>query len=283
MGSERCPLLWGGCGCSHLSGRFAGAGARASSPASTGAFAPLINRIMGDIVQLRSTTLPLEAPAGPLSPLGWPFDPTREGGLQAGAWVQATPSSYEVTAGACSPFGPPPAHAVVGTSCDGATSSGAEWGGESSYGAKAYPAYGKALGSLALPAPAGRPLAVPVGDGVVGQEYSYRTTVGTYKVPVDLWLIDWTASTCRADFSGCPATALPAGAPVSTAREVVAFARSHPLPLTPGSVLFQDACGDTTSVSGSVTWVQGRDVYSTFAWDSYTVPMLLASMMRPYP
>ena len=254
----------------------------ASSPASTGAFAPLVNKVMGVLVKPRLTTVPLKAPAGPLSPLGWPFDPMREGQLQAGAWVEATPSSYLVTVGACSPFGPPPAHAVVGTSCNGETASGAELGGESNYGAKAYPTDAKALGSLAAPAPKGRPSAVPLGAGVVGQEYTYRS-VSSYKVVIDHRLVDWAVGKWhfRADFSGCPAAL--AGALVPAAKGIRAFADAHPLPTGPGLVVFQNACGDTTSMSGTVTWVAGRDVYSTFAFDSYSVPMLLASMMRPYP
>jgi hypothetical protein len=226
---------------------------------------------MGQLSGLRVTTVPLEAPAGPLGQLGWPFSGT-ENGIAAGAWFQASSSSYTVTIGACSPVPPPSVHAVIATSCSGATASAAGLGGETSFRGVAYKSGAEELAALALPAPKGPSEPVALGEGLTGTEYKLGR--GT---------VDWTSGRWhfRVDLSGCPAN-LAAADPLVDARQMIALARSHPLPSGPGSVEFQSACGDPTSTSGSVTWEHDDDVYSTFALDSYTVPMRLSAAMRPY-
>lgn len=92
--------------------------------------------------------------------------------------------------------------------------------------------------------------------------------------------VDWSSGHWRFsdDFSDCNGSLSTDGL-LATATAMVTLARSHPLPSAPGLVPVWNACGDPTSYISSVTWLDGKDRYSTSALDSYSVPMLLAASM----
>jgi TolB protein len=174
-------------------------------------------------------------------------------------------------------------HTVVGTACNISTAHTAQLHSAAQYGAMSYQSRAKALAALKAAPFAGPPALeakvhrgpshpVALGNGVVGKEY---TTGGGQ--------IDWASGQWRfsADYSDC-SVSLASNGLLAAAKAMVALARSHPLPDAPGLVAVYDACGDALSYSGSVTWVDGADLYSTDALGSCSVPMLLAASMQPY-
>lgn len=257
-------------------------------------FSPLINEIMGQLASSGLTKVTLEAPAGPLGSIVWAFPSLRTSPLfpggtlssQMGAWLQADASFYQVTfaARACPPGGPPPVRVVVkarvsaGSFCDGAAMGSTLFYNGRGYGS---PAAALATAEKLLPTERGPAVRVALGSGMVGDVYSPGTcfprgsTCGK--------VVEWASGRWRfvSDFSGCSLTfnrdwALP------VARAMAALARAHPLPGAPGVVNFTDHCGDSTSASATASWSIGNDVYSAFAFGSYSVPMLLAAAMRTY-
>ncbi len=139
------------------------------------------------------------------------------------------------------------------------------------YGAVAHPSHAAALAVLRLAAPLGRSAHVELGGGLTGTEFRRGG-----------WLVDWTAGLWhfRLDQTGCSPQNGPYALPF--AQEMAAFARAYALPRAPGTVVLTSYCGDSTSLGTAVTWVQGRDVYSTSQFGSYARAMFLASQMRPY-
>lgn len=264
----------------------------------TQAFSPLINRVMGQLAGLRLATVPLLAPAGSLTPLGWPLVRYFEyqgrvfKSSPAGAWLQATQSSYVVSFAACAPLGPPQVHTVVGTSCTMRTADEDQLGSTVAYGARRYSTHARALALMKTalhhePAVAARSSevgpAVPValGDGIVGTEHTSASS-WCRRSGACGGVVEWAVGQWRfiADFLGCPSNTS-SRVLLPTARAMVALARSHPLPTEPGLVDYGNSCGDPTSLGTVVTWAEGTDVYSTWG-GTYKVPMLLAARMQPY-
>lgn len=244
-----------------------------ATTAEAAPFSSFVSKIMGDLAGTRLTTVPLEAPAGSLSGLGWPFSGATEGKLERGAWFEAAAQSYEVVVGACPPYGVPNVHIVVSNDNPCSQGTTLEYIGQASYGGTEYASTVAAVAKLRLRPVGGPSVSVRLADGTTGEEFHQGIGV-----------VDWTTGRWRfqVDYSRCTPISSGGQSPLATADDMIALARSVPLPAAPGSVVFYDACGDPTSVHSSVTWERGRDVYSTFAFGLYKVPMLLASKMQPY-
>jgi hypothetical protein len=237
----------------------------AAAPVSS--FSPLITRAMGDLAHLRLTSVPLEAPAGSLASVlqGFPLN------RAAGAWFEATTSSYEVHIGLCTDLYPPAsAHIAVAARCTGDT---VDMVAGFSFGAKAYTNNANAVSSLRLPAPRGTATPIELGYNIVAARYSLGGG-----------LVDWSLGKWdfRVDYSACPTAAR--NFTLATAKGMVAVVHAHPLPSGPGTALLAGACGDPTSGGATITWAHGPDVYSALtAGYAYMPPLLLAAEMRPYP
>jgi hypothetical protein len=252
---------------------------------NTSKFSPLINQIMRQLASLKLTTVPLQAPAGPLGPIGEPV----LGGVLAphmGAWFQADASSYEVTFADCSPVSPPPVHTVVASNCpDNGASSELAITSVNTYSAKRYHTVATAMAFLQglLPREGGPATQVALGHGVVGQEYRPVASCFPRGAPCGK-VVEWGSGRWHfvSNFSRCTLSFFNKDMSLPTARAMVALASSHPLPNAPGVVDFYNNCGTDGSVWATASWAEGSDVYSTSAFGSYSVPMLLAASMRPY-
>lgn len=240
----------------------AGAQSRPTSVTRSLALSPLIAKVMAQMAHLQLTTVPLEAPVGPLQPVLWPA------GNQLGAWFQAKPSAYTVTMGICPPSPPPAVHTVAAPPCTG---DGADISATVGYAAVAHPSRAAALAVLQLSSPVGSSVRVDLGRGLSGTEYRSGG-----------WVVDWTSGSWhfRVDQSHCGPQNSSGALPL--AKEMASFASIYPLPKAPGSVVMTSYCGDSTSVGTVVTWAQGADVYFSYQFDSYSKAMFLASQMRPY-
>lgn len=204
----------------------------------TGAtYSPVVHEAMAYLAG--KTTVPLEAPAGETS--------------YSQAWVQAQPGFYHVHVGQCA-WGfpsPAPVQSFGSGQCPEDIASmvtGFEFGGQT------YPTATAAQNAL-LPRSTVNGAANPVdlGYGIQGEE-----PAGSQGV------IDWREGkwTFTVNDSGFLSFEQPTATALSTAKEIVAFLQTHPLPQTSGTLSTGGTGGDPSSGGTAVAWVQGRNVYS---------------------
>ena len=210
------------------------------------------------------TGVPLQAPAGKVGNLGGGSPP----GVPFGAWVHADRLAYSIAVGLCAPAAG--WRQVVASQCDGSIASivaGFRFGGT------AYQSRAAAVASLAWPEPSGPGVTVQMGAGVSALGWDGGT------------ILDWHRGgwTFSVDTSLCP-SALGASTARRMAATVAAAARTPGLPAGPGTLVFQAACGDSSSASARASWVRGADVYwaSVMGYRPATA-LSLARAVRVYP
>ena len=241
---------------------LAGCAVRGSPPTLTVQFDAPIRQALAAISG--QTGVPLRAPAGNVGNLGGGASPR----VPFGAWVHADRIAYTVAVGLCAPAAG--WRQVVASQCDGSIASivaGFRFGGT------AYQSRATAVASLARQEPIGPRVTVQVGAGLSALSWDGGT------------ILDWHSGgwTFSVDTSLCP-TALGARTAKRMAATVAAAARAPGLPAGPGTLVFQAACGDSSSASARASWVRGADVY----WDSVmgyrpATALSLARAERVYP
>ena len=250
-----------GAGILLLMAVLAGCAARTSRPTPVVRFDAPIRQALAFLSG--QTGVPLQAPAGNVGNLDG--GPAR---VPFGAWVRADHLAYTVAVGLCAPAAG--WRQVVASQCDGSIASivsGFRFGGT------AYQSRATAVTSLARPEPSGPGVTVQLGAGLSGLSWDDGT------------ILDWHSGgwTFSVDTSLCPTT-LGARTAKQMAGTVAAAARAPGLPAGPGMLVFQAACGDSSSASARASWVRGAYVY----WDSVmgyrpATALSLARMGRVYP
>ena len=242
---------------------LAGCAARGSPPTPAVRFDAPVQQALAAIAG--QTGVPLQAPAGNVENLGVGAPPPR---VPFGAWVHADRLAYTVAVGLCAPGAG--WRQVVASQCDGSIASivaGFRFGGT------AYQSRAAAAASLAGPEPSGPGVTVQMGAGLSALGWDDGT------------VLDWHSGswTFSVDTSLCP-TALGASTARRLAASVAAAARTPGLPAGPGELVFQAACGDSSSASARASWVRGADVYWASVMGYRPVTALsLARAERVYP
>ena len=222
---------------------LAGCATRGSAPPSAAVrFDTPIRQALGAISG--QTGVPLQAPGGNVGNLGGGATPQ----VPLGAWVRAEHLAYTVAVGLCAPAAG--WRQVVASHCDGSIASivaGFRFGGT------AHQSHATALASLALRDSSGPGVPVQLGAGLSALSWDGGT------------ILDWHSSgwAFSVDTSLCP-TALGASTAKRMAATIAVAARAPGLLAGPGTLVFQAACGDSSSASARASWVRGADVY----WDS---------------
>ncbi len=241
---------------------LAGCAARASPPTPAVGFDAPIRQALAAISG--QTGVPLQAPSDNVENLDGGTPP----GVPLGAWVRAERLAYTVAVGLCAPAAG--WQQVVASQCDGSIASivaGFRFGGT------AYQSRATALASLARQEPSGPGVTVQLGAGLSALSWDGGV------------ILDWHNGgwTFSVDTALCP-IALGARTAKQMAATIAAAARAPGLPAGRGTLVFQAACGDSSSANTRVSWVRGVDVY----WDSVmgyrpATALSLARAERVYP